>query len=138
MYFWLFSIKKSSEMCQIYFYIPIVKFVVVRFVHVLWYNILGWYYHILGWKLSKQTSYCSKTGFFSQLKIKTNFHSKITSQNIVRKGHEQVIKTQFKIFLYQPCIDWWIYWIILLSRRYHIKPSIQSGKKPCQIKELSR
>ena len=28
--------------------------------------------------------------FFSQLKIITNFHLKITSQNIVRKEHEQV------------------------------------------------
>ena len=28
--------------------------------------------------------------FFSQLKIITNFHPKITSQNITRKGHEQV------------------------------------------------
>ena len=26
--------------------------------------ILGWYYNNLGWKLSKQTSYWSKTGFF--------------------------------------------------------------------------
>ena len=38
-------------------------------------------------------------------------------------------QTQLKIFLYQPCINWWIYWIILLSRRYHIKPSIQSEEK---------
>ena len=34
----------------------------------------------------------------SQLKIKTNFHSKITSQNIVRKGHEQVIKLNSRYF----------------------------------------
>ena len=27
-------------------------------------------------------------------KIKTNFHSKITSQNIVRKGHKQVLSGQ--------------------------------------------
>ena len=33
-----------------------------------------------------------KQVFFSQLK--TNFHPKITSQNIVRKGHEQVYRVQ--------------------------------------------
>ena len=31
-----------------------------------------------------------QNSFFSQLKIITNFHPKIRSQNIVRKGHEQV------------------------------------------------
>ena len=31
-----------------------------------------------------------KQVFLSQLKIITNFHPKITSQNIVLKGHEQV------------------------------------------------
>ena len=31
-----------------------------------------------------------QNSFFPQLKIITNFHPKIRSQNIVRKGHEQV------------------------------------------------
>ena len=57
----------------------------VIFGAIFWDIILGWYYNILGWKLCKQTSYWSKTVFFSQLKIITNFHPKITSQNIIRK-----------------------------------------------------
>ena len=31
---------------------------------IVWDIIFGWYYNILGWKLSKQTSYWSQTGFF--------------------------------------------------------------------------
>ena len=61
-------------------------------VHVLWYDILEW-------KLSKQTSYWSKTVFFVFLRS----HNKFSSQNIVilspnnvskfqTKGHEQVFK----------------------------------------------
>ena len=51
---------------------------------------------ICWWKLSKQTSYWSKTGFFSQLKKQTIFSSQIivVSQNNIQKygtkGHEQV------------------------------------------------
>ena len=63
-----------------------------------WDVILGWYYNILGWKLSKQTSYWSKTGFFFSVKN----HNKISSQNLVNSsqnnvwkyrsnGHEQVL-----------------------------------------------
>ena len=36
--------------------------------------------------------------FFSQLKIITKFHPKITSQNIVLEGHEQVFYTHNFIF----------------------------------------
>ena len=57
-----------------------------KLVHVLLYDIFvpyfGW------WKLSKQTSYWSKTGFFSQLKKWTVFSSQIiviSFQNIVQK-----------------------------------------------------
>ena len=53
------------------------------------YVILGWYYDILGWKLCKQTSYWSKTGFYFSVKN----HDKFSSQNIVLKGHEQVFST---------------------------------------------
>ena len=51
-----------------------------RLVHVLWDVILGWYYNILEWKLSKQTSYWCKTVFFS---LKN--HNKFSSQNNVPK-----------------------------------------------------
>ena len=44
---------------------------------IFWAVISGWYYNILGWKLYKQTSYWSKTGFFSQLKIIIKFHPKL-------------------------------------------------------------
>ena len=58
-------------------------------------------YNILGWKLCKQTSYWSKTGFFFSVKN----HNKFSSQNIVilsrnnvpkycNKGHEQVLGIQ--------------------------------------------
>ena len=47
---------------------------------IFWYVILGWYYNILGWKLSKQTSYWSKTGFFFSVK-----NHNFSSQNIIPK-----------------------------------------------------
>ena len=61
---------------------------------------LGWCYDILIWKLGKQTSYWSKTGFLSQLIIIINFHTKIwlyyhykiTSQNIVPKDMNKFSK----------------------------------------------
>ena len=64
---------------------------------IFWNVLLGWYYDILGWKLSKQTSYWSKTGFFSSVKkIIMNFHKiVISSRNNVPKyrikGHEQLV-----------------------------------------------
>ena len=42
----------------------------------LWDVILGWNYDILEWNLSNQIK--SKTVFFSQLKIIINFHPKIS------------------------------------------------------------
>ena len=67
--------------------------------------ILGWYYNIFGWKLSKQTSYWSKTGFFFSVKNHNNFSSQnivISSQNNVPKfrikGHEQVFNISLFIF----------------------------------------
>ena len=67
-----FDVFKKWEIF-IYFHIHIFEFVVVRLVHVLWYDILECYFgmiiDILGLKLIKQTSYWSKTGVFSQFKI---------------------------------------------------------------------
>ena len=70
-----------------------------KLVHILLYNIFVRYFGMIicWWKLSKQTSYWSRTDFFSQLKTKTIFSSQIImilSQNNIRKyrtkGHEQV------------------------------------------------
>ena len=49
---------------------------------IFWDVILGWYYNMLGWKLSKQTSYWSITGFFFSVKN----HNRFSSQNIVPKN----------------------------------------------------
>ena len=38
--------------------------------------------------------FCARKVFFSQLKIITNFHLKLTSQSIVQKEHEEVYYTQ--------------------------------------------
>jgi len=63
---------------------------------IFWDVILGWYYDILGWKLCKQTSYWSKTGFSFSVKN----HNKFSSQNIVLKGHEQVKNKQVDVFFF--------------------------------------
>jgi hypothetical protein len=69
----------------------------VSFCMVLWDVILGWYYNMLEWKLSKQTSYWSKTGFPFSGKNRNNFSSRtilMSSQHNVpkyhTKGHEQI------------------------------------------------
>ena len=45
------------------------------------------YCDILEWKFCKQTSYWSKTSFFSQLKIITNFHPKISYEKDMNKSY---------------------------------------------------
>ena len=74
----------------------VIKNLFMSFGTIFWDVILGWYYDILGWKLCKQTSYWSKTGFFSQLKIILNFHPKITSQNFVPKDMNKSIHNRQK------------------------------------------
>ena len=55
---------------------------------IFWDVILGWYYNILGWKLSKQTSCWSKTVFF----VSVENHNKFSSQNIVISSQNNVPK----------------------------------------------
>ena len=57
---------------------------------IFWDVILGWYYNILGWKLSKQTSYWSKTGFCFSVKNHNIFLSQNNVPKYCTKGHEQV------------------------------------------------
>ena len=64
----------------------------ISFGMIFWDVILGWYYNILGWKLSKQTSYWSKTGFFFSVKN----HNKFSSQNIVISSQNNVPKYHTK------------------------------------------
>ena len=52
------------------------------------YVILGWYYDILGWKLCKQTSYWSKTVFFSQFASWKRNRNKNTLKKLVNSDFE--------------------------------------------------
>ena len=61
--------------------------------------------------------HASQEGFFSQLKIITNFDLIITSQNIVRKEHEQA---------------YYAYLILLAP------PDFQTFRQPCTLKCFKR
>ena len=76
----IFSIKWTKLVCSnlcntdccwtvtLYIFVNMGWNLFMIFDTIFWDIILGWYYDILGWKLSKQTSYWSKKEFFSPLK----------------------------------------------------------------------
>ena len=113
--------------------------------------ISGWYYDIFGWKSCKQTSYVLvQNRFFSQLKIITNFHPKLTSQNIVLKGNEQVfnefIATDTAVFgfMKNKSLDF-IYYLYtskkvqlmpVFHKRYIIEGKTLQLKHLCQCAKL--
>ena len=93
-----------------------------RLVHVLW-------YYILGWKLSKQTSYWSKTGFFFSVKKVNNIFIP-NYRDIIPKYHTKMSYkrtwTSLKSWIFDKCATWnsypeWHMFYIVFASRLYIK-----------------
>ena len=76
--------------------VAMVKNLFMSFCTIFWYVILGW------WKIGKQTSYWSKTGFFLSLKNKQCFHPKLLRHHpkIMFKNIVQKDMNKFKLHIF--------------------------------------